>query len=106
MLIGGMLCLLAAIFPVSGRPPVQQNVSTGTAMLAGAIGVLIAGRRVTTVILHVLVASGTIAMSAIIANASTGAGQMITAFAYVWICVYIGQFFTPNWARAHAGMRP
>lgn len=104
MIIGGALCLLAAVLPVSGPPPVELNISFGCAMLIAATGLLIAGRRVPAPVLHLLVVAGTIAMSVIIAKATTGAGEMITAFAYVWICVYVGQFFAPRWTRAYAAL--
>ncbi len=104
MIIGGTLCLLATVLPVSGPPPVEMNVAFGSAMLVAAAALLLTGRRVTTPVLHAMVVAGTIAMSVIIANAATGAGEMITAFAYVWICVYVGQFFTPRWTRAYAAL--
>jgi len=92
-LCGGLACLFATAVPVSRTEPVKVDAIVGSLACLIALVVWIEGRRMPLVAFEVTIAAGTVLISAIVANATTNGGMMLTAFAYPWVAVYSAQFF-------------
>jgi diguanylate cyclase (GGDEF)-like protein len=91
-LCGGLACLAAVVFPISSREPVRLDLAIGVLACATAAGVWTLGRRLSPVALAFAMALGSLAVSAIVANARTSGGAMLAAYAYPWIAVYTAHF--------------
>jgi diguanylate cyclase (GGDEF)-like protein len=91
-LCGGLACLAAVAFPVSAREPVRLDFTIGVLAVAAATALWLWGRRLPAAAMPSAMALGSIAVSAIVANAHTGGGAMLTAYAYPWIAVYTAHF--------------
>jgi diguanylate cyclase (GGDEF)-like protein len=91
-LCGGLACLAAVAFPISPREPVRLDFTIGVLACAIAAVLWTLGRRLSAGVLAGTMALGSIAVSAIVAEAHTSGGAMLTAYAYPWIAVYTGHF--------------
>jgi diguanylate cyclase (GGDEF)-like protein len=91
-LCGGLACLASVAFPISSQEPVHLDLAIGVMACATAAGVWTFGRRLPAAVLPVAMALGSLAVSAIVANARTSGGAMLTAYAYPWIAVYTAHF--------------
>jgi hypothetical protein len=99
---GSLMCLFSSLFPLSPDAPVTLDAIVGMVLLLECLFVLAMGARLPTWALHVIIAVATFTISVLAANAATPQGVVIAAFGYIWICVYIGHFFSPPAVRAHA----
>jgi diguanylate cyclase (GGDEF)-like protein len=91
-LCGGLACLAAVVFPISSRAPVRLDFAIGLLACAIAAGLWVLGRRLTVAMMVATMALGSLAVSAIVANARTSGGAMLAAYAYPWIAVYAAHF--------------
>jgi len=101
---GGLMCLFAAIFPLSHDAPVGLDAVIGGVLLLESLILLRFGTALRTWALHAIVAIATLTVSVLAASSATGQGVVVTAFGYLWICLYIGHFFSPRAVRAHAAV--
>ena len=101
---GGLSCLLAAAFPADPDAPVALLRVAGVLVLAAAAVLWWIGPRMRAWGLQAAVAIGTLGISLIVARSATGLGMVVTACAYLWICVYAGFFFTRTAARLHMAL--
>lgn len=100
---GSVGCLIAALFPMSDRAPVPLawTVSALAALLAGTIWWFGSARPLH---LNLAVAAAIGIKSLLIANAATPAGELVTAFAYLWVAVYAAHFLSRREAWLHAAL--
>ncbi len=91
-LCGGLACLASVVFPISSRAPLRLDCAVGVFACAVAVGLWTLGRRLPAAWLAGALALGSLAVSAIVANAHTSGGAMLTAYAYPWIAVYTAHF--------------
>lgn len=91
-LCGGLACLAAVLFPISSREPVRLDLAIGVIACAMAAMLWTLGRRLSPGALAGTMALGSLAVSAIVANARTSGGAMLAAYAYPWIAVYTAHF--------------
>ncbi|HST93011.1 MAG TPA: GGDEF domain-containing protein [Brevundimonas sp.] len=103
-LAGGLSCVMAAAFPPSPETPVALLYTVGAScvLLSGAI--MVAGDRLPRWALHVLAAVSTLTISLIVWHSATAVGEIVAAFCYFWLCVYMGFFFTLPETRAHMAL--
>jgi len=91
-LCGGVACLASVVFPISSQEPVRLDLAIGVMACALAAGLWTLGRRLPSAALAWTMALGSLAVSAIVANARTSGGAMLAAYAYPWIAVYTAHF--------------
>jgi diguanylate cyclase (GGDEF)-like protein len=91
-LCGGLACLAAVLFPISSREPVRLDLAIGVIACAVAVVLWMLGRRLSSGVFAATMALGSLAVSAIVANAHTSGGAMLAAYAYPWIAVYTAHF--------------
>jgi diguanylate cyclase (GGDEF)-like protein len=91
-LCGGLACLASVAFPISPQEPVHLDLAIGVAACAMGVGLWTFGRYLPTAALPIAMACGSLAVSAIVANARTSGGAMLAAYAYPWIAVYTAHF--------------
>ena len=103
--VGGAVgSLLGALAPFSPDAPVTLSyVCSGVAAVI-AVLVWAFGDRVGRVVHSTAVMLGIAMISVIIANVATPEGASVTAFAYLWVAVYAGHFFSRRQAWAHAAL--
>jgi diguanylate cyclase (GGDEF)-like protein len=89
---GGLACLAAVAFPISTHEPVHLDLAIGVLACATAGALWVQGRRLPAIALAFAMALGSLAVSAIVANARTSGGAMLAAYAYPWIAVYTAHF--------------
>lgn len=94
-------CALSALFPFSPAAPVQLDLVAALWSGLAAVTVWRFGSRLPGFAFHVGAAVGTVLISAIIANAATGAGVVITSFGYLCIALYAAHFFPRAALYAH-----
>jgi diguanylate cyclase (GGDEF)-like protein len=97
--IGGAMCIFAAAFPISPTTPVELARVLGVAMLAASFLLLRFGPSLPPVGLQVAAVAGTLANSVLVANCTTDYGAALNSFAYLWIGIYAGQFFSQREVR-------
>ncbi len=100
-LAGGVSGVMAAAFPPASDTPVALLYSVGATCVAIAIAIWAAGDRLPRWVLHVLAAAATLTISLIVWQSATAVGEIVAAFCYFWLCVYMGFFFTLPEMRAH-----
>jgi diguanylate cyclase (GGDEF)-like protein len=101
---GGLMCLFAAIFPLSHDAPVGLDAIVGGVLLLESLTLVRFGTALRTWALHAIVVIAILTVSVLAASSATGQGVVVTAFGYLWICLYIGHFFPPRAVRAHAAV--
>jgi diguanylate cyclase (GGDEF)-like protein len=98
---GGVCTVLAAIFPATHAAPVGTFRVLGAVTLVAALAIWLIGERMPRWGLHLAVATGTAGIGVAVSEAGTALGMVVTAGAYLWICVYAGFFFSLPAARLH-----
>lgn len=101
---GGAMCLFASVFPLSPTAPLTLDRIVGCALLGEAALLLRFARRLTVREMQLVAAGGTLTNSVLVAASTTDYGAALTAFAYLWVAVYAGQFLDRRAARAQAGL--
>jgi diguanylate cyclase (GGDEF)-like protein len=97
--VGGTMCLFAAAFPISPTTPVTLATVLGCISLAISAFVLRVGAAMPPFGLQTAAVVGTLANSVLVANCATDYGAALNSFAYLWIAIYVGQFFELREAR-------
>lgn len=98
----GVACLAAVAFPVSAREPVQLELTIGVLAFVVGVGLWIFARRAPATLIQVMMALSAVTVSVMVANARTGAGVMLAAFAYPWTAMYVAHFFSRRAVLAQA----
>jgi diguanylate cyclase len=102
--VGGAMCLVAAVFPISPSAPVVLATIIGCACLAGAGVILALGRRMSPRALQIAAIAGTIVNSVLVSACTTNYGAALNSFAYLWIGIYAGQFFEQRAVRVQCAV--
>jgi diguanylate cyclase (GGDEF)-like protein len=94
-------CVFAATFPVSDQSPLLLfwGVAAVSAPVAAALWLF--GASVPRPVVHLGVAGSTGIKTLLIAFAVTPQGEMVTAFGYLWVAVYVAHFFSRREAWRH-----
>jgi diguanylate cyclase (GGDEF)-like protein len=100
-LAGGLSCIAAATFPPDPQTPVTLLRVVGLFCVCTSGGVWLLGHRLPRWGLHMLAAAATLTISAVVWQSATAVGAIVAACAYLWLCVYMGFFFTLWETRAH-----
>jgi diguanylate cyclase (GGDEF)-like protein len=102
--VGGVMCLFAAVFPISKTAPTTLATVVGIILVCGSLLLLRIGGALSTRGLQVAAFAGTIVNSVLVANCTTNYGSALNSFAYLWIGIYAGQFFEQRAARFQAAV--
>lgn len=97
--IGGAMCIFAAAFPISPTAPVTLARFLGVGLLIASILLLRFGSSMSETGLQLAAFAGTIVNSVLVASCTTDYGGALNSFAYLWIGIYVGQFFEQRAAR-------
>jgi len=100
---GSAGCLLAAVFPMSGRAPVGLIYLMSAVGAVVALGVWTLGTRSGRV-MHLAVALKIALVSLLVAQSATPQGAVVTAFAYLWVAVYAAHFLERRAAWLYSGL--
>jgi diguanylate cyclase (GGDEF)-like protein len=103
-LCGGLVRLLLVAFPISPTEPTGLLAAVGSLCCMVSVMLWIFAWRVPTVALQILMVAGTLLVSLLVANATTGRGVVLAAFAYPWVIVYGAHFFSRRMTLALAGL--
>jgi diguanylate cyclase (GGDEF)-like protein len=90
----GAMCFAALVFPVSADQPVRLDLGVGAVGLFGGVALWMFARNPPAILMQALMALSAVAASVVVANARTGAGAMLVAFAYPWSMIYVAHFFS------------
>ena len=102
--VGGAMCLVAATFPISAEAPVVLARVVGCVCLVGAVVILRFGRRMTSRAFQAVAIAGTIGNSVLVSACTTDYGAALNSFAYLWIGIYVGQFFEQRAVRVQCAV--
>jgi diguanylate cyclase (GGDEF)-like protein len=102
--VGGAMCLFAAAFPISPTAPVTLATILGCIALVIAALLLRFGASISPRGLQIAALGGTIANSVLVSACTTDYGAALNSFAYLWIAIYVGQFFELREARIQCGV--
>jgi diguanylate cyclase (GGDEF)-like protein len=97
--VGGAMCIFAATFPISPTAPVVLARVLGIVLLAGSLLLVRFGPSLPPAGLQIAAVTGTLANSVLVANCTTDYGAALNSFAYLWIGIYAGQFFSQREVR-------
>ncbi len=97
--VGGAMCLFAATFPISPTAPVVLARVIGCVALALAAAIVWRGPRMSVRALQAAAIFGTLASSVLVAACTTDYGAALNSFVYLWIGIYVGQFFEQRAVR-------
>ncbi len=92
-LFKGVVALATVAFPIAASEPKALVACAGALAVVGACGIWLEGQRISMRGFEILAGIGAVAVSAMVANATTHGGAMVAAFAYPWIAVYAAHFF-------------
>jgi diguanylate cyclase (GGDEF)-like protein len=99
---GGVCCLLAAQFPLADQAPVALLRAIGAIRILVGLGLFLAGPRLSRTGMHVALVALVLAGCVLISQASTTAGQLMVAWSFQWVAIYVSLFFSPRAARSYA----
>lgn len=99
--IGGLMLLVAALFPFSPAAPTSWDMGLGVIGLVLCAGLLLAPDRITAPVRHVLVALITILICWLVSQSATTEGGTITLMPLTTVAVYAAMFFPRSQARVH-----
>jgi len=97
--IGGSMCIFAATFPISPTTPVTLARFLGIGCLLGSFLLLRFGAPLSERGLQIAALAGTVVNSVLVAACTTDYGGALNCFAYLWIGIYVGQFFNQRAVR-------
>ncbi len=92
-LFKGLVCLATVAFPLSASEPTKLVAGAGATGIVAACGVWLLAERIPLIGFELLAAIGVLVTSALVAQARSHGGMMITAFAYPWTAIYAAHFF-------------
>jgi len=90
---GGVMCLVAATFPLSPHAPVGLARAIGFGALFVAAVVLMVGRSMPMAGLQAIAIGGTLFNAVLVSACTTNYGAALNSFAFLWVAIYAGQFF-------------
>jgi diguanylate cyclase (GGDEF)-like protein len=102
--VGGAMCWVAATFPISPEAPVTLARVVGVVCLVGAVLILRFGRRMPPRAFQVAAIAGTLTNSLLVSACTTDYGAALNSFAYLWIGIYVGQFFEQRAVRVQCAV--
>jgi diguanylate cyclase len=102
--VGGAMCLVAAIFPISPTAPIALATAVGCVCLAAAALILAIGPRMSPRALQAAAILGTLVNSVLVSACTTNYGAALNSFAYLWIGIYAGQFFEQRAVRVQCAV--
>jgi diguanylate cyclase (GGDEF)-like protein len=91
-------CALTLLRPMSTQAPTRLSAGLGVLLALTTVGLLVA-RRVPDRVLHLLVGTSVLAVTALVATAATPQGSTITGVTYTWITLYGAYYFSRRGAR-------
>jgi diguanylate cyclase (GGDEF)-like protein len=97
--IGGAMCLFAAAFPISPTAPVTLVTIVGAGLLVGSLALLRFGAALPPWGLPAVAIAGVLVNTVLVASCTTAYGAALNSFAYIWIGIYAGQFFSQRQVR-------
>jgi diguanylate cyclase (GGDEF)-like protein len=97
--VGGAMCIFAATFPISPTAPVTLARFLGIGFLVASFLLLRFGPSLPEGGLQLVAFAGTICNSVLVASCTTDYGAALNSFAYLWVGIYAGQFFTQRAVR-------
>jgi diguanylate cyclase (GGDEF)-like protein len=90
----GAMCFAALAFPVSANQPVRLDLVMGVLAVLGGVALWMLARNPPAMLMQGLMALSAVTASVVVAQARTGAGAMLVAFAYPWSMMYVAHFFS------------
>jgi diguanylate cyclase (GGDEF)-like protein len=102
--VGGAMCWIAATFPISPEAPVVLARVIGGVCLVGAVVIIRFGRRMSPRAFQLAAIAGTIGNSVLVSACTTDYGAALNSFAYLWIGIYVGQFFEQRAVRVQCAV--
>lgn len=102
--VGGAMCVFTSVFPISPTAPVVLARALGIVMLAISFLLLRFGKTMPSAGLQVAAVAGTLANSVLVANCTTDYGAALNSFAYLWIGIYAGMFFSQREVRVQCAV--
>src|SRR4051812_30144544 len=103
-LAAGLSAGFAAAFPANPAAPVGMLRVFGVLTLLATAVVWWLGERTPKWGPQAAMAIGTLGTSLLVSQSATGLGMVVTACAYLWICVYAAFFFSRREARAQMAL--
>ncbi len=100
----GLACLFAIVLPVSSNEPAGLAMGVGVFACVVALALWTLAWRVSLAALWGLMVVRMLLSSALVANATTGRGVVLAAFAYPWVIVYTAHFFPRRASLAMAAL--
>lgn len=100
--VGGIGCWLAVRYPMSPHLAIRLSEVFGTVSLVVALLMICLRRRVTAVMLNIILALGTVMLSVLIARTGSAAGVVLPGAYYMCGALTAAYFFPPSQARVHA----
>ena len=97
-------CVIGAAFPMSDQTPLRLIWAVAAASALVSAGLWLFGASLTRPAMHVAVAAATASKTLLIAFAATAQGEVVAAFGYLWIAVYVAHFFSRRAAWLHAAL--
>jgi diguanylate cyclase (GGDEF)-like protein len=97
--VGGAMCLFVAAFPVSPTAPVMLARVLGLVLLVCCALLVRFGPSFPPAGLQIAAVTGTLANSVLVANCTTDYGAALNSFAYLWVGIYAGMFFSQREVR-------
>ncbi|HEY4278006.1 MAG TPA: GGDEF domain-containing protein [Conexibacter sp.] len=97
-----VVCLLAALFPLSTGAPTTLNLAVAGCAAALAVLMLVLGKRTPSWLIHGDIVIAIAAACAMAGRSSTPAGELLAGFVLTWIGVYVTLFMPQRQARLHA----
>jgi diguanylate cyclase (GGDEF)-like protein len=98
---GATLALVSLVLPHGHRVAALPEVVTGSLGFPTALAVLLRRGRIPVVLLHTLLAGGTIIVTTGIYFGHGGGTAVAAAFFYVWVAMYAARCFSWRGAAAH-----
>jgi diguanylate cyclase (GGDEF)-like protein len=97
--VGGTMCIFAAAFPISPTAPVVLVRVVGVILLVVSFLLLRFGAKMPTAGLQVVAVGGTLTNAVLVASCTTDYGAALNSFAWLWVGIYAGMFFSQREVR-------
>ena len=101
---GALGCFIGAAFPMSDQSPAGPDLGgRGWPVPWWRSRLWLSGASFTRPVVHLAVAAATASKTLLIAFAATPQGEIVVAFGYLWIAVYVGPLLQPPRGLAACG---
>ncbi|HVW48443.1 MAG TPA: GGDEF domain-containing protein [Solirubrobacterales bacterium] len=91
--VAGLMCILAALFPISKTAPRELATVIGFCLIAASLLLLRFGAGLSETGLQALAIGGTLVNAVLVSQATTDYGATLNSIAWIWVAIYAGQFF-------------